>query len=367
MHICGRAGHTKTSTGASAVINEVGENRPLFKRIKELLIEVGNKFNDVTPPESYAYPPELEYGIAQVNKYRPDIFFSIHFNSFNGAKGSEVCVYPNTKLAIDMGKRITKNLSDLGFYNRGVKDRTDLGELKNTVCPAMVIETCFVQDPDASLYKKLGVEKVARAIANGIDSRVSLNPPATSNPPANNSGELYRVRKSWDDVASQKGAYANLESAKALCDKNSGYSVYDSKGNKVYPITNSNSTSYTVKITGDVVNIRSGAGTNYPVKGTVKQGEVYTIVEEKNGFGKLKSGAGWISLEFTSKGGNMSKPVKILKVGSKVKITGSKYATGQEIPSWVKVKTYTVKELQGDKVLLQEIMSWVYKKDIEVL
>ena len=65
--------------------------------------------------------------------------------------------------------------------------------------------------------------------------------------------------------------------------------------------TSSKSVSYVVKVTVDFLNIRSGAGTNFPVTGTVKKGEAYTIVEEKNGFGKLKSGAGWISLDYTKR------------------------------------------------------------------
>lgn len=60
-------------------------------------------------------------------------------------------------------------------------------------------------------------------------------------------------------------------------------------------------TSYTVKITADVLNVRAGAGTSYKVNTTVKKGQVYTIVEEKSGWGKLKSGAGWISLKYTVK------------------------------------------------------------------
>lgn len=57
-------------------------------------------------------------------------------------------------------------------------------------------------------------------------------------------------------------------------------------------------------------------------------------------------------------------PAKTLKVGSKVKITGSKYATGQTIPDWVKPKTYTVQQIAGDKVLIKEIVSWVFTKDL---
>jgi N-acetylmuramoyl-L-alanine amidase len=55
-------------------------------------------------------------------------------------------------------------------------------------------------------------------------------------------------------------------------------------------------TSFVVKITVDELNVRSGAGTSYPITTVVKKGQAFTIVEEKNGWGKLKSGAGWISL-----------------------------------------------------------------------
>lgn len=67
--------------------------------------------------------------------------------------------------------------------------------------------------------------------------------------------------------------------------------------------------SYTITVTADVLNVRSGAGTSYPVTTTVKEGEVYTIVAESNGWGKLKSGAGWICLAYTSKGSTTSTPV----------------------------------------------------------
>lgn len=59
--------------------------------------------------------------------------------------------------------------------------------------------------------------------------------------------------------------------------------------------------SYQVRVTANVLNIRKGAGTNYPVVGAIKDKGVYTIIEEKNGWGKLKSGAGWISLAYTKK------------------------------------------------------------------
>lgn len=48
--------------------------------------------------------------------------------------------------------------------------------------------------------------------------------------------ELYRVRISWDDVKSQKGAYSNIENAKKIADENAaeGYKVFNSAGQIVY-------------------------------------------------------------------------------------------------------------------------------------
>ena len=59
---------------------------------------------------------------------------------------------------------------------------------------------------------------------------------------------------------------------------------------------------YNVKVTASALNYRSGPGTNYKVKGTIKRNEIYGIVEEQNGnWGKLKSGAGWICLDYVKK------------------------------------------------------------------
>lgn len=58
---------------------------------------------------------------------------------------------------------------------------------------------------------------------------------------------------------------------------------------------------YQVKITASALNVRAGAGTANRIKTVVHKNEVYTIVEESNGWGKLKSGAGWISLNYTQR------------------------------------------------------------------
>ena len=71
--------------------------------------------------------------------------------------------------------------------------------------------------------------------------------------------------------------------------------------NVAQSVENKAKTPYLVKINTAVLNVRSGAGTGYKINTTVKRGEVYTITAESNGWGKLKSGAGWIKLSYTIK------------------------------------------------------------------
>lgn len=56
-----------------------------------------------------------------------------------------------------------------------------------------------------------------------------------------------------------------------------------------------------VKVTASALNVRSGAGTNYPAVSYVRNGSICTVVEEKNGWGRIVSPAGWISMEYVEK------------------------------------------------------------------
>lgn len=68
-------------------------------------------------------------------------------------------------------------------------------------------------------------------------------------------------------------------------------------------LTPNSSVPYEVKINTKTLNYRKGPGTNHPVVGVVHKDQIYTIIEEAFGlggskWGKLKSGAGWISLDY---------------------------------------------------------------------
>lgn len=121
----------------------------------------------------------------------------------------------------------------------------------------------------------------------------------------------YRVRKAWSDSKSQKGAYKILSNAKKCADANPGYSVFDNNGANIYtPDTSTQAAPdvpFTVKVSISDLNIRKGPGTDYAKTGRFTGKGVFTIVEVQSGqgstagWGRLKSGAGWISLDYAVK------------------------------------------------------------------
>ncbi|MFC6170338.1 LysM peptidoglycan-binding domain-containing protein [Loigolactobacillus jiayinensis] len=62
-------------------------------------------------------------------------------------------------------------------------------------------------------------------------------------------------------------------------------------------------------------------------------------------------------------------PKSAIKVGDTVKVnfSASKWATGENIPSWVKGQNYTVAEVSGTKLLLSGINSWLDRSNAEIL
>lgn len=58
---------------------------------------------------------------------------------------------------------------------------------------------------------------------------------------------------------------------------------------------------YVVRLTAVALNARKGPGTQYPVAMVIRGGGAFTIIAEENGFGLLKSNAGWIMLQHTER------------------------------------------------------------------
>ena len=110
------------------------------------------------------------------------------------------------------------------------------------------------------------------------------------------------------DVRSENKVWSTFKSAissygKGAASSSSGSSSGSSSSNG--SAATSSGVPFKIRTTCDVLNIRAGAGTGFKVKGQIKETEanknVYTIVEVSNGWGKLKSKAGWVSLAYTKK------------------------------------------------------------------
>ncbi|WP_291567028.1 MULTISPECIES: N-acetylmuramoyl-L-alanine amidase [unclassified Clostridium] len=179
MKIAVRGGHNYSVPGAVALLNEVVEDRKVKDVVIKYLRKEGHEVLDVTAPDSYnTINSDLSYGVDKANKWKADLFISIHFNkaydSHNGKIGAETWVYPNSSSSRMYGQRIADKLAGLGFVDnikkpRGVKYSGSLYELNSTAMDAVIVETCFVEAAgDVALYKKLGVDVIGKSIAEGI-------------------------------------------------------------------------------------------------------------------------------------------------------------------------------------------------------
>lgn len=125
--------------------------------------------------------------------------------------------------------------------------------------------------------------------------------------------------------------------------KLSGSSASEKKSNEV----KGKSVNYQVQITSDELNVRSEPNDTSKITTKVKKGEVYTIVEEYNGWGKLKSGAGWICLKYTKIYKKTTTTKKSTTEIAKEVIAG-KWGNGQDRINRLTKAGYDAKEVQAE-------------------
>lgn len=125
------------------------------------------------------------------------------------------------KLCTDICRRNgKKKLLWLGDRNKTLNYTPKSDEMVLTVHRWFANKSC----PGDWLYARLGnlAARVTAALGTGISADKAAS-------------QLYRVRKTWADSKSQKGAFSVLANAKKCASSNKGYSVFDENGKKVYP------------------------------------------------------------------------------------------------------------------------------------
>ena len=205
-------GHNRIVPGASSYLDEVTEDRKITAGVISLLRSAGHTAYDCTDDAGRTAGANLANIVAKCNAHAADLDISIHQNAAlkdpgdGKTKGVEVFVYSVSSKAKAAAERVCKNLATLGFTNRGAKVSTGLYVLRNTKAPAMLIETCFVDDKDdADLYNRVGINAICKAIAEGIMNKaVTTAVPVAPTTPAqstttnqNTSAPSYTVGKTY--------------------------------------------------------------------------------------------------------------------------------------------------------------------------
>lgn len=173
MRICVRGGHNYNIKGAIDIIDEVIEDRKIYKSVIKYLKIDGHTVYDGTPERTTTKSEDLAYGVNIANKNNVDLFVSIHLNASKhttNAVGCEVIHHQTSTTGRSYAVRIEQNISKLGFKSRGSKaDIRGLYELNHTKMPAIIVESFFVDSvADVDLYNKVGIDRLGKAIAEGI-------------------------------------------------------------------------------------------------------------------------------------------------------------------------------------------------------
>ena len=200
---------------------------------------------------------------SESDSFNADIHMPIHTNAYNGqvTGGTRIfCLNSNGR------KACQAILNELGKISPGSADsityQTGLYEINVPKALTVYVECEFHDTNTGASWIINNTSKIGEAICKGLCSYFGVKYVASSGSSTSSSGS-----------SGTSSAFKN----------------------------------YIVRITpSDGVNIRKGAGTDYDIVGAIAQGGAYTIVEEKTGkgatkWGKLKSGAGWIALDYTEK------------------------------------------------------------------
>lgn len=239
------SGHGAGDSGACATIKgvkykEATETITMVKLIEKELKKYADV--DLYPTDRNAFK-DFKNGCLKVNFSKYDYVLEIHFNSCvnditgdGKTTGTEIFVV-NSQSDTDIEKSLTDSVAKFGLHNRGVKrlNWSVINKAHNAGARSSLLEICFIDDADDMKIYNANKANIAKEIAKVFALNENKTAPKSTK-------EIFKV-KCLDNLNIRKSP------------------------------------------NGDIV-IKNGA-----LKGTV-----YTIVATSGNWGKLKSGAGWISI-----------------------------------------------------------------------
>ena len=272
------SGHAKSTGGKRSPDNSLYEwefNNDMQYRIKARLEQLGFRVYLTNPNPGTVKDIALSIRASLANtqwnkKGKPNaLFVSLHANAYGAwttANGVEVF---HTKNASARSKECAKIMCNHihealkkvrpGSINRGVKSE-NFTVIYKAAMPSILIEYAFYTNREDLKVLKNNRAELCEATVKALCELFNITYKKSSE--TNNTPAIQPVAATPSQPSSIK-------------------------------------TSFLVKIIykgKEGLNIRQEADINSKIKGQVFEGQVFTIVEVKNGFGKLKSGAGYISL-----------------------------------------------------------------------
>ena len=316
------AGHGANDPGACSSYGiERDEARKVVYRLAELFKNYKDVVVDTYPTNRNCYN-DVTTSRVQVNMANYDYVFEVHFNSATAsARGTEVWVTP-IESSIAVEKRIVDNLASVGFSNRGVKKEyfAVISFAKNKGVSSALVEVCFISNQnDMNLYRNK-FEQVCNAIVSGIADGFGL----------------------------QKTPGVKNQEPKPV-----------DKPSPTPPTTAFKP--YVVKVVNTAIYVLDAPSQDANIVRTVYKGNAYTIVDAKNGYGKLKSGLGWINLSYTSPVAiaSQTNEFKVKIVNDAIYVIDAPNPNANIKTTIYKNEVYTIVEVSGNYGKLKSGIGWI--------
>ncbi|HHK5539757.1 N-acetylmuramoyl-L-alanine amidase [Bacillus cereus] len=139
-------------------------DRQVKDAVTTKLRALGHTVYDDTDEVGRTQAQNLNNIVANCNSHAVDLVISYHLNASDGnGHGVEVLYFDQKDLAAKVSAQLAK---DIGWRDRGAKQRTDLAVLRGTKAPAILIELGFIDNDDD--MAKWNVDKIANSIVYAL-------------------------------------------------------------------------------------------------------------------------------------------------------------------------------------------------------
>lgn len=139
-------------------------DRQVKDAVAAKLRALGHTVYDDTDEVGSTQAQNLNNIVHNSNSHNVDLVISFHLNASDGnGQGVEVLYYDQKDLAAKISSQLSK---DIGWRDRGAKQRTDLAVLNGTKAPAILIELGFIDNE--SDMAKWNVDNIANSIVYAL-------------------------------------------------------------------------------------------------------------------------------------------------------------------------------------------------------